>query len=221
MPPNIFLNMKSGRPRPQAYTYITMSRIRPLVIATIALLSAGCVMIPTKHNKTITGTKTCDNSKPFPQMLKIPHMPQGWQLVHDCRRPRPADTSMALDIFYEEWEREFGDPHERVRKAINNLMVEWKGAPVPGGGYTINGTKVNIGRIKGLTLTKGYIWVYVDIGQRICLTSFVHELIHVALWATNQRHGDPDHEGPLYYGWTLRHSNFIQKVNYNLCRLNL
>ena len=36
----------------------------------------------------------------------------------------------------------------------------------------------------------------------------MHELVHLALRAKNG-HGDPDHEGTKYNGWTIEHSAMI------------
>jgi len=49
---------------------------------------------------------------------------------------------------------------------------------------------------------------------RLYDTSLVHELVHVAIYAkTNGEHGDPDHEGTKYQGWTKEHTKFIKETN--------
>ena len=189
-------------------------------LLTIVLLSISACA-PGLISATTTGAESCDETKAFPQMIKIPGTKQTWQLIHDCRRPNPIHVATALDVFYEYWIYSFGDPKSRVKNSLNNMLIEWKGAPVNGQGYSIKGDKVNLGRIKGVALTKGYMWIYIGLGQNICTSSFTHELIHIAIWALNDRHGDPDHEGDIYYGWLSRHTEFIELVNTELCRLNI
>ena len=49
---------------------------------------------------------------------------------------------------------------------------------------------------------------------RLYDTSLVHELVHVAIYALHHgEHGDPDHEGDKYTGWTSEHTDFIKETN--------
>ena len=58
--------------------------------------------------------------------------------------------------------------------------------------------------------------------KRIWKTSFVHELLHVAINAKNGgTHGDPDHEGSMWPGWSTRHTDFIHKMNMVLRKVDL
>ena len=57
------------------------------------------------------------------------------------------------------------------------------------------------------------IWVEIKTSQ-IWSSSFVHELVHIIVWNQNNGiHGDPDHEGEKFSGWTVEHSELIKKVN--------
>ena len=40
-------------------------------------------------------------------------------------------------------------------------------------------------------------------------SALIHELVHLAIRAQQGEHGDPDHEGPKYRGWTKAHSRMI------------
>ena len=84
----------------------------------------------------------------------------------------------------------------------------------------MEGDRFSDRKIAGLTRTPSWIWVHTEYGERICQTSFVHELVHVSLWAVHGT-GDPDHLGNKYQGWTIDHTAFIQEMNETLCVLGL
>ena len=130
--------------------------------------------------------------------------------------------ALAIQTFHSQWVLYFGDPNDVVRSALNKLMIdispEVKKAV---NGYSLNGIRLRWGRLRGLTLSPGWIWVYDEIGTNLCESSLVHELVHVAIWTIKGTDADPDHEGFLYKGWTPRHSEFIDSVNSLLCRLEI
>ena len=101
-------------------------------------------------------------------------------------------------------------------------MIEWgdKLKPIVGGAFDVNGKPIE-GRARGLTLLPTYIWVWENQYERIAATAFVHELVHAALWAQNGYHGDPDHEGGEFEGWTPKHTKFIREINILLAGLDI
>ena len=99
-------------------------------------------------------------------------------------------------------------------------MVEWgtKEKRVASA-YSVSGTLLHNPEVVGLALTPTMIWVRAN-EKYISDTSFVHELVHVALWALNGG-ADADHEGDEYSGWTPKHTRFIHRTNARLRKFNL
>jgi len=197
--------------------------IELLIIFLTALLFLACTSVQT--NKFINNPQElsiCDDSRSFPQLIKIPGFKNAWQMVYDCEVYHSNKSSIALQVFYKHWSLKFGDTNGVLQSALDNIMIEWKNKPTIGSGYSLQGFKIRFGRIKGLTLSPGYIWACAESGQTVCETSLIHELTHVAIWVQDQTtHGDPDHEGPKYKGWTKQHSSLIDSINDELCRLGI
>lgn len=143
------------------------------------------------------------------KMVKIPRYENMWQ-IQTGDFPKPEDVSEVMTIFYRYWYLYFGT----IPLCMDSVMIEWRDNTREGRGYSITGNKV-AGRIKGVALSPGYIWVWKGTENKISSTALVHELIHCALWCSTS-HGDPDHEGGKYEGWTPRHSEFLHKINYLL-----
>tara|TARA_Y100001973_G_scaffold106477_1_gene184639 strand:+ start:3746 stop:4351 length:606 start_codon:yes stop_codon:yes gene_type:complete len=165
----------------------------------------------------------CDpRKKNAPQMVKIRSLKGAWQIQRGCGFPAAEHVGFAIDVFYKKWKREFGDPNDKVLKTLNGLMIEWgrKKKPIIGGAFDMNGDPIK-GTARGLTLMPGYIWVWENQYKRIAATALVHELVHTALWAQNGYHGDPDHEGSEFEGWTPAHTKFIREINILLAGLDI
>jgi hypothetical protein len=157
---------------------------------------------------------------PVQQMTKLPFFDSAWQLQTSPFPPR-QDVSTALKLFYNYWAFEFGDENQKLSKAFNNLMVEWREESRAGGtGHSITGVKITDGIVKGVALSPGYIWVWKGKTEKISATAFVHELMHIALWSVNGQ-PDADHEGKKYKGWTPKHTEFMHKINYLLAERGL
>ena len=169
-----------------------------------------------------TSHMKCDSTKRTPQMVRIPHFSKAWQVVSDCQYYNSEDVATAMVVFYISWKGEFGDPNLVVWHAMNNLFVDWGEQLRPlKRGYDVDGNLVTDGRARGLVLSKSSIWVWITMTNRISGTAFVHELVHVSIRAKNGKHGDADHEGTKYEGWTSRHTEFIKKTNNILDSFNL
>lgn len=176
-------------------------------------------------HKQITN-KTC-SSVPANKLNKIPGYEDAYQLTDDCDYFYPSHTSLAMHVFYIEWVNKFGDPDSRLRHALDNLEIEY-------GTYqrrisrvfSIDGTyRPNPTVINGLTARNGrYVFVWIGAGShpKLNKTSFAHELVHVAIYAANYgEHGDPDHEGDVYKGWTTMHTKLIGDTNEVLKSMDL
>ena len=104
---------------------------------------------------------------------------------------------------------------------MNDIIVEFNNHTKTQSGYTVRGEYVKDANLTGLAYTKSMAWVKTDPGDRICNTSFTHELVHMVLWTTSDQNGDPDHEGKKYMGWSYKHTMLIDIVNQRLCTLGI
>ncbi len=161
----------------------------------------------------------------------IPGYANAAQSNSTCDHFDPNETSLAMFLFYLHYVEEFGDENMLVARWLHNLTVVWTDniIEMSGTGYRVDGTKGTGNTAYGLTTSQGRL-IKVYTRQRISLndekriwkTSFVHELLHVAINANhNGQHGDPDHEGPQWPGWTTRHTDFIHKMNMVLRKVDL
>jgi len=97
---------------------------------------------------------------------------------------------------------------------LRDLKIEVSAIPrTVHAAYDLNGKFLN-GKIpvSGLALRKDWIWVEIKTSQ-IWSSSLVHELVHIIIWRQNNVHGDPDHEGKEFSGWTKKHTQLIEKIN--------
>ena len=168
----------------------------------------------------------CDPLKEFPQMLPIPGYPKVWHTVQRCDEYPREKVAIALQTFRRMWEEEFGSA-AAVDKVYEDLLITWMDAS--SGRYNAFGSDgifyTNIS-LRGVTLSESTILIFQsemgsDRHTRICESALIHELVHTVLWAQNGEHGDPDHLGNQFPGWTVRHQLVIQETNKYLCVLGI
>ncbi len=195
---------------------------KSLVVTVLAVFLTVFMMSPPEPPDARASGQCNPNKKNAPQMIKIDGFESTWQMQRGCVFPSSRNVSYVLKMFYKKWKERFGDKDGLVLKNMNNLMIEWDSREkiITGTGFDINGKPLT-GKARGLTLLPGYIWVWENRYQRIAATALVHELVHAALWAKNKSHGDPDHEGPDFAGWTPEHTKFIKEINDLLARLDI
>lgn len=159
-------------------------------------------------------------------MVMIPGFTNAWQIVESCDVYPREKTSIALRVFISEWSEVIGTSGF-VLKAFDGLIITWKNheADPIYSGYTVDGFLLTDVSVKGSTLDKSTVHIYRDdYGQnnhtRICESALAHELVHIVLWHI-YGHGDPDHLGNKYPGWTHKHSLVVQKTNASLCELGI
>ena len=58
-------------------------------------------------------------------MINLPHSRYSWQIQDDSQVPTAERVSQAIVIFYRQWEMKFGDRRGKVKKSLDELMVEW------------------------------------------------------------------------------------------------
>ena len=104
---------------------------------------------------------------------------------------------------------------------MNNLLVEFSDADKFVNGYDVSGTYISNVSVSGLAQGPTMAWVKTKPGDLVCKTSFVHELMHLAIWALKGTDGDPDHLGKKYIGWNTSSMIIIQNTNERLCTLGI
>jgi hypothetical protein len=160
-------------------------------------------------------------------MNRVPGYKFTYQQTDDCDYFYPSHTSLALHVFYVEWLSKFTDDDGVVLRAINELTIEYGTYQrLLSRVYSIDGSfRPGQTVINGLTGNHGkYVFVWIGKGThpKLYKTSFIHELVHVAIYAANfGAHGDPDHEGQKFKGWTTMHTKFIQDTNEILKSMDL
>ena len=162
----------------------------------------------------------CKSFSESPQLVFVPGFGQASILVEDCNRYRREKVAIAMQTFEVSWYRHFGRS-PAVEKVLRNLIVifgqEEKRVRMA---FDAAGVAIQNPTLSGETITKDMVWI-LSRSQRICDTSFIHELVHIGLWAEGWDRGDPDHLGKSYYGWSVKHDLLIQEVNGTLCVLGI
>ena len=167
----------------------------------------------------------CEKLKSMPQMIPVPGFDGTWQVVDDCDFYPREKTAIALRVFMGEWEAVLGNSWV-VKNSYKDLLITWTNRVTHHNGYSVDGRKFENRRLRGATMGPSLIYVFQapsgpDRHERICESALAHELVHAVLWNTSGKHGDPDHLGPIYHGWTPDHSAIIQRTNKALCELGI
>ena len=132
------------------------------------------------------------------------------------------EFSRAIFIFAEEYGRIFNIHPSEVLRNLSGLKVQVSLIPrVVSAAYDINGKFLQKQvPVNGLALNKDTIWVEIKT-NKIHHTALAHELVHILIWRKNIVHGDPDHEGKKFSGWTPDHTRVIKLVNNKLLDLDI
>ena len=168
----------------------------------------------------------CDPFKEMPQMITVPGYPSVWQVVHSCQEYPREKTAIALKIFRFYWESIIGNPAS-VDAIYEDLLISWQRNSSEGySGFGVDGIYYENVSLKGVTLSPETVMIFnpdhgPDRHDRICESALVHELVHAVIWKANGVHGDPDHLGQKYDGWTVDHMLVIQETNNHLCILGI
>ena len=154
------------------------------------------------------------------QMVFVPGYENTAVVVEDCEYFRKEKVSIALRVFEDEWQKAFYRS-AMVSKNLRELIITFSFERKYATGYSIFGELIHNGGLKGATMAKNVVWVYTKPYYRICDSSLAHELVHASIWAINGIHGDPDHNGLEFKGWSEEHNVLIQRVNSHLCELGI
>jgi hypothetical protein len=180
------------------------------VISCITCGSHNSTVFLNNDYRLIHRKALCDPEKPFPQMIIIPYFRRASQIVPNCKTYPVSEVALAFFVFYHQWLEYFEDDNMAVRGMLEKVMVQWDTKKRAGiKGFDLDGKRIAENRnIIGLVETKNMIWVWQGYDHKISESALIHELVHLALIA-RLGHGDSDHEGLKYRGWTKRHTNMI------------
>ncbi len=161
---------------------------------------------------TLNHIPECMPSAPFPQTNPLPYFKDAEHIQFSCSYYDKDHVAWAMYIFYELWEREFGDTSGKLAAALDNITIVWgEDVKTVQNVYDIDGNFLESATVSGLMMDDSTIWIWVD-GENMSDSSLVHELTHIAL-RHNCGDADADHEGIKYLCWDSRHSDFIDNVN--------
>ena len=151
----------------------------------------------------------CETPRHSKQFL-IPKYENTVQILDVCEVSALA-VSRSLYVFYQNWVAWFGDDTGEVRHMLNNLLIEWGDTKrTVHSAYNIHGRLIKNVRVTGLAIAPNHMWVMR--GEKgIGTSSFVHELVHLALWNVYDN-ADPTHEGGEDNLWTKEHTEFINET---------
>tara|TARA_A200000159_G_C7324525_1_gene340331 strand:+ start:909 stop:1496 length:588 start_codon:yes stop_codon:yes gene_type:complete len=121
----------------------------------------------------------------------------------------------AIEVFVNEYSESFDIDSEIVWAYLHGLTIELSVIPrMVDAAYSVDGKYLE-GEVpvSGLAYGPKRIWVEIKTSQ-VWSSSLIHELVHIVVWNKNAGiHGDPDHEGNQFSGWTSKHTMLIKRVN--------
>jgi hypothetical protein len=189
-----------------------MSSFRGFILGSLLgllLLTPSChtpTQVPLPISYLLSAGLKTESPKHFPRIVVITAGTNSYPIEH---------LDLLLFLFYNEWINTFEDPKNQLLDSLWDLVIVWEENVwiLEGMGFDEQGKEIKNPRIIGLTQNKNLIRVAAN-RSPITHSSLVHELIHVVLWHTDpSSRGDPDHEGEIYPGWTLKHSAFEDALN--------
>ena len=213
--------MKYARVIPKAKIFFALAISLIFISVSITCNNHGRYKRPIINDnikRSTPASEKCDEKKGYPQLVLIPTFTYSSQVVYDCNTYNSEDVAVAFAIFYDIWTNTFGDRDYRIRSMLDNVMVQWgKEKKILNNVYDVGGSPREVSYVVGMVITKSMIWVYTGDGRKISESSLVHELVHLSIRRVNNSdHGDPDHEGSTYSGWTRAHTFLIQETNRTL-----
>lgn len=126
----------------------------------------------------------------------------------------PEKLSRAIHVYVDEYSSTFDIDPKQVWSALRNVEIEVSAIPrISKYAFDKDGNLRQNVNVTGLAFSPKKIWVEVKTSQ-ISSSSLSHELTHAIIWFENMGvHGDPDHEGLEFSGWTPEHTKMIKRVN--------
>jgi len=181
-----------------------------IVLCSVTCSSHNSTVFLNNDYKLIYKRLQCDSDKQLPQMIIIPYFNRASQIVPNCKTYPVHQTAFALFVFYHQWLEYFGDNNMAVRGVLEKVMIKWGTEKrISETGYDMKGDPFENRNILGVVESESIIWVWQGYNHKMSESALFHELVHLAIRAKHGEHGDPDHEGLRYRGWTPRHSKMI------------
>ena len=196
-----------------------------LSLSTIILLipsSNGCVH---GNSGKINTVKTeCDGTRLI-KSVSLSNLPSSIKVISRCNDYlfKEEEISKAIEIFVNEYSETFEIDPAVIWSHLHGLKIELSIIPkVVRAAYSVEGKFLEGDvPVNGLAFGPKHIWVEIKTSQ-IWSSSMVHELVHAVIWNENLGiHGDPDHEGKQFSGWTKKHTEFIKDLNIQLLDLGI
>jgi len=153
----------------------------------------------------------------FSRFTKVPGTPNIKLVSSRCSNDyqfKKEVVKSALDVFVNEYSESFDVSESLVWENLRDLKIEVSIIPrTVHAAFDINGNFLEDQvAVNGLAFSQDHIWVEIKTSQ-IWSSALIHELVHVIIWRQNKVHGDPDHEGEKFSGWTQKHTKLIKRVN--------
>tara|TARA_B100001057_G_C22762324_1_gene916326 strand:- start:168 stop:767 length:600 start_codon:yes stop_codon:yes gene_type:complete len=187
----------------------------------VILAPVGCLN-KVDVNRPSVSDFSCLNDKFKKNIAGLPNIASSTTRCIDYKFDE-KNLAYAIKLFVSEYSREFDVDELKVWSYFYGLEIESSIYPREvQAAYDSKGNLLEgIVPVSGLALSKDKIWVEIRTSH-IYTSSLVHELIHVIIWNENLGiHGDPDHEGKNFSGWSKKHTKFIKKINLMLQDLDV
>ena len=193
---------------------------------TILMLSVLMLILPIRgcKNEALVPSIVHFDCRTSTMENQIPNLPNVKMLASRCDDWvfNPEKLSEAIHIFALEYASTFDVDYNEVITKLSGLRITVSAIPrTVRAAFDINGKFLEKEvPVNGLALDKNNIWVEVKT-SKIHHSALVHELIHIIIWRDQIYHGDPDHEGKEFSGWSKKHTDLIRRVNNTLLDINI
>ena len=157
--------------------------------------------------------------------IKLTRLPSSIRIQSYCGDYNFKEEALVktLEMFVQEYSDTFEIDEAIVWLYLHDLRIEFSAIPrIVRAAFSVDG-KPLVGDVpvSGLALSPKHIWVEIKTSQ-IWSSSLIHELVHIVIWNQNSGiHGDPDHEGKNFSGWTKKHTTFIKNLNNQLLDMEI
>ncbi len=184
-----------------------------LFAASLALPTNGC------GGSNPSNVRKFDCTKSKISLFDVPGTPNIKIKTSQCNDYiyKPEVLSHVLHRFVREYADTFEVSTLLLWNMLSSLEIEVSVIPkIINAAFDTQGNLVTNAYVTGLALSPSQIWVEIKTSQ-IWASSLAHELVHIIIWHINGKiHGDPDHEGTQFSGWTEKHTRFIKVFNMSL-----
>jgi len=192
-------------------------------IATLVFTAITVLLFPSCIKMNYKGSITKVECPRFSPVQVVENTPQIAIISGNCEdyTYRSEKVHAAIQYFVEEFSYAFETEEEDTWRRLSRLKIQFSSIPKEVKNvYSIEGKFYNKRSVTGLALDENWIWVETRT-RYICESSLIHELVHIMIWRDQKVHGDPDHEGGEFSGWTEQHTELINLVNEALCALEI